>query len=141
MSGRIIRLAPRSVYDFNMLNAGGSTAIALAQRVDVSQYTELTLMVRVHGVDIGAGAGNLKVRAVPEGHTNEDPGQFFLDDSSATGLGEIALDNSISAPAFRVKLLSSGSGAMIAVLLEANQDQSQVYNLWADISVDLSMKE
>jgi len=138
MAGRVIRLVPKSLYEFNSLGAGGQTTVALAQRIDVSQYTDLTLMVRAHSVNIPSGSGTLTVRAVADGHTDEDPAQFFIE---GTSLGDVAIDANTSQPEYNTVALSAGSGAMIAVLLIAAQDASQPVDLEATISVDLSMKD
>jgi len=137
MAGRVIRLVPKSTYEFSSLGAGAQTTIALAQRVDVSQYTELTLMVRTHEVNIPSGSGMLTVRAVADGHTDEEPGQFFMD---GTSLGDADIDANTTAPGYDTVSLAAGSGAMISILLIAAQDASQVIDLEATISVDLSMK-
>lgn len=142
MAGRVIRLAPRSNYQFNSLGAAGETWISLAQHVDVSQYRDLTLMVRLHSINIAENSGGtLTVRALPDGHTQEDPAQFFLDTSSSTGLGEAQFNSNDIAPDFDAVALSSGAGALVTVVLIAKQDPSQVLDLEATISVDLSMKD
>jgi hypothetical protein len=138
MAGRVIRLVPKTPYEFNTLGVSGQTTLALAQRVDVSQYTELTLMVRVHALDIPSGVGSIKVQAVPDGHTSEDPGLSFLD--TGTVLGSVTIATGSAVPGYTTKALSAGAGPMIAVLLVASQDTSQVTNLDATISVDLCMK-
>ncbi len=56
MSGTVIRVIEDSNYDFADLQTNGLQSILIAQRIDVSQYREGGLLVRVVKLDIATPA-------------------------------------------------------------------------------------
>ncbi len=74
MSGDIIRLVPKRVVDFSTLAIGSSQDLVLADRIDLTPWSDITMLARVHTHSLSNGAGSISILALPDGHTNEDPG-------------------------------------------------------------------
>jgi hypothetical protein len=77
MAGRLISILPKSVYDFSGSTVGSIQKLVLAERVDISQYIDCVLAVRVHSLTQG-GSNNLLLDVFGDGYTDDDPSLTFV---------------------------------------------------------------
>lgn len=136
MSGIVMRLLPRTDYNFNNVQASTSVIIWPTQDVDVSRYREGTLLVRVHANTIGTTATFIAAlrASLP---SKEDPAQFFRAQSD---LAYVQIVNSTPAPSLQPVALPAPFGGFVSLQLRASQPASTT-NLSLTISVDLSLKD
>jgi len=139
MAGMVLRVVPKRTLDFtNVSSIGASQEIVLAQGIDVSDWREVSMMVRLHQNSIVSTVGKIELYAYMEGRTGEDPGILF---TSANTLAVVTISNTVAAPMYAVSSLGSNVGAMIKIAARGTRTSSNASNsIKADISVDLSMK-
>src|SRR5215813_8240999 len=74
MPGIVYRALSKTTYDFSATAAGKSTTYIVAKGIDVSQYREGTLIVRIHpGGSFTGGAPSFTVNVYADAPTPEDP--------------------------------------------------------------------
>ena len=88
MAGTVIRVVPKTFFTFSGVpgNAPGPTTLWLARKIDVSPWTELTAVIRLHsGTSITGGAWTSPptISAYADGFTDDDekcdqPGKSHL---------------------------------------------------------------
>ena len=136
MAGTVIRVIPKRTLDFSSVTSGQSEEIILAQGIDVSEWREITLMVRTHATTFSGAIGNIQVYALLEGRTNEDPGILFV---TTTALGTVTIDSTTVAPAYSVNGIPSNAGSMIKIAAKGTRTAAGT-SIKADVSIDLSLK-
>ncbi len=134
MTGRTIRVCPPRDFDFSGLAASQEEIVTVGERIDVSQYDELDLIVRLHEGTLPT-PGVLTVRVVSDGFTPDDPSVDFF----GAPVGDVTFDDEPTAPTLRVTSISSGLGAMIAVQVVGTQAASPV-TISARVSIDVALK-
>jgi hypothetical protein len=135
MAGTILRLMPRTDFDFGKVQASNSVIVWTSQNIDVSRYREGTMLVRVHALNIGTTATLVvALRAVQP--SQEDPAQYFR---STTDLAFVVLGNG-TAPQLQVAALPANFGGFVSLQLRASQP-AVATTLIATLSVDLSLKD
>jgi hypothetical protein len=76
MAGMVMQLVPRRTFDFTHLIPGApSTKLVVAERIDVSQYNDGVLEIRVHDSTFGGNLVSFELRE--DGFYDEDPGLIF----------------------------------------------------------------
>lgn len=137
MSGTFIEICPPRVYDFSALAVGaGSMRMPVAERIDVRTWTEGSLIVRVHTLDIADPADSIEVSASPDGFTFEDSAAIF----AGSAVASAAFDNSMQVPVFSTTALAVPFGAMLRVDVAGVRNSASVTALTAKLSIGLSMK-
>lgn len=106
MSGTNIPLFSRRKFDFS--SADGSY-IAL-RSVDVSQWTQGVLQVRVHADN--PTSGSVQVKAYAIANTSEEPSVDYRDD---TAVATATVDSSTTAPDLVIADLGSGFGGALQI--------------------------
>jgi hypothetical protein len=134
----VMQVVPKRFIDFNELTSGSTQDIVLAQGIDISQWREASLMMRVHVNDVTTTVGTILIFAQTEGRTAEDPGVLFY--SSSQQLGTLTINNTITAPYYVVNGLGANIGSMIRVVARGNRTVTGTQFLDATVSVDLSLK-
>ena len=76
MAGSRQRILPIRAFSFGTLAIGNSQTFTLAERVDISQYIDAMLAVRVHLASNTSG-GNVQFDLYGDGFSDEDPGLVF----------------------------------------------------------------
>lgn len=76
MAGSLQRILPLRVFDFASLPVGSTQTLAIAQRIDISQYIDAMLAVRVHSPS-NISVGTLSFDLFGDGFTTDDPGLIF----------------------------------------------------------------
>lgn len=136
MAGTVLRLLPRTDYDFAKVQASNSVVVWTSQNVDVSRYREATLLVRVHTINIGTGA-TLVVALRTAQPSQEDPAQYFR---ASSDLAYVLLNNGTTAPRLEAAALPSNFGGFVSLQLRASQPGT-LTTLNATLSVELSLKD
>lgn len=137
MAGTLIEICPMRVYDFSLLNeSAGQMSMPVAERIDVSQWTEGSLIVRVLTVDIEAEGDDIAVTVSPDGFTYESPASIYVGAPVATA----AFDSTMQAPGFLISALSLPFGPMLRVDVAGIRNTGGVTALSARLSICLSMK-
>ena len=144
MAGTVIRVVPKTFFTFSGVpgNAPGPTTLWLARKIDVSPWTELTAVIRLHsGTSITGGAWTSPptISAYADGFTDEDP-SVFPGFTKQIGTPQ-SLGTSTTGPTMFLMTVAagSGSGSLIAFALAG---QVNVVPTTSDIylSMDLSGK-
>lgn len=140
MAGMVLRVIPKRTLDFSSVSSGSGQAqeIVLAQGIDISQWREVSLMVRTHVNSFSGAIGNIQIYAYSEGRTAEDPGVLF---TTTTAQGTVTIDQTVVAGSYSVNALPSNFGSMIKIAAKGTRTNSTTGNfIKADVSIDLSMK-
>lgn len=136
MAGMVMQVMMKRTLDFTNVLSGSTQDVVLAQGIDISQWREVSLLVRAHSTSFGAAVGSIAIYALQEGRTAEDPGVLF---TSSAQTGTVTIDNSTTAPMYAVNALPSNFGSMVKIVAQGKRVATG-NNIRADISVDLSMK-
>jgi len=135
MAGEVIRVCPPRVFDFSNIEAGGAQHITVAERIDVSQYARVDLMVRVHDA-LMTDEASIGVEVVSDGFTTDDPARTFFSDPLGSGIGFNAAD-APTAGAFELETLTGGLGSLVAVRVFVKQGAGDAM---VRLSIDLALK-
>lgn len=138
MTGYVIRCVPEIKLDFAGLSTSGQQDVVLADQIDVVQWSELTMLVRVHSHTLGSGAGSIGISAYKQSVSLDDPGLTFLD-SNPQG---VSFFNGTPVPAYFVLNLSALWGAsppMVRIVASGLRTGAGI--LAATVSLDLSVKD
>lgn len=137
MSGTFIEICPPRVYDFSALAASaGAMIMPVAERISVHSWTEGSLVVRVHTIDIADAGDSIEVQVSTDGFTQEDPTAIFTGSQVAVA----TLDSGVQAPFFSVTALTSPFAAMLRIDVAGVRGSAGVTALAAKLSIALSMK-
>jgi hypothetical protein len=117
----------------------GSQQITIAERIDLLQWRELTLRVRVHSHTL-TGTNVIAVSVLPESRTEEDPGLMFVGSMAAA---TTTIGASLVAPAFvAVPILTLGANAVAALgRLQILATRTGAGTMKATLSIDICAKE
>lgn len=142
MSGAIIEICPPRNFDFTHVAAPGSgtntLSIPVAERLEVTPWTEGALVVRVHSINIYDPNDSIELVVSPDGSTEEDPSVLFIGTAVATR----TLTNSDLAPSFLLTSLTVPFGSMVRVDVRANRSSASTStaSLLAKLSAELVLK-
>jgi len=135
MAGKVIRLVAQRLLDFTDLGSTSEIAFVLAQGIDVSAWTDATLVVRLLEQTITATTGLIKIFAQPEGRTSDDPRVQFV---SSLSLGTVTITTT-SAPQVFLEPLGPNLGSAIRVVISGNKGSGSG-SAGVLLNVDLSLK-
>jgi hypothetical protein len=137
MTGILLPILERSDYNFTPTTAGLMAEIPLAQNIDVSQYRECTLLLRVHALTLSNAASTIAIRARRVAPSEEDPAVFFRDQSTswtATAVNNTTPGTLIGAT------VGPNTGGWLSFFLVVNQGSAGT-TLTATLSAELSLKD
>jgi hypothetical protein len=77
MAGKIYRVLSRTTFDFSTMNGNGAIRFTVAKGVDLSEYSEATLITRCHHFDYSNNSA-VQVQVFAESPTMEDPAKEFI---------------------------------------------------------------
>lgn len=126
MAGLRLRLLPKRAFDFGKLTVGSTQTFVLAERVDVSQYVDLMVALRVHALDLTGGT--ISFRVFGDGFSQDDPSLSFRTAS------ELFTGASLSAAGILHTFGGAASGAFAALVVTANRTSAAA--LSATVSMD-----
>lgn len=142
MSGMVLRLLPRSKFDFALtLPAVGSFIIPIAQDVDLSGWREATLLVRVHGAVTMPASCKLNVIAKTSAPTDEDPAVFFQATALTLGGSPADITNNLNNALLSLTLPQpNGFGGLVSFFLQYTP-VTNTGQVVVTLSIDLSLKD
>ena len=76
MAGKLLTVLPKRSYDFSNLIVGTTQQIVVAERIDISEYIDAVLAVRVNSLTIG-GLNTIALDLYGDGFTRNDPSVAF----------------------------------------------------------------
>jgi hypothetical protein len=76
MAGKVLKVVQKRVFDFGNTATPTSLVLTLAERIDISQYIDCMLNVRVHSSLI-TGSNSITFDLYGDGYTTEEPGLVF----------------------------------------------------------------
>lgn len=131
MSGTTIPLMTKR--EFNFATAAGS--VVIIRSLDVSQWTEGTLQVRIHE-NSNAGTAQIDVNAYAISNTPEEPSVDYLD-GTAVATVSVGVSGTDTAPLLKTAALASGFGGALQIKVEATAGST----VQATLSAALVMKD
>jgi hypothetical protein len=137
MSGTIIPIMAKRTLDLSNTTANLTNEVVLVKAVDVSQWTEGELYVRVHGGSI-TGSATCQVIAKITSPTPEDPSSDFVY-GTAMGTVTISSTETTAAPTLLRAALTANFGGMLQISFKAVQ-ASSAQTIAPKISIELVMK-
>jgi hypothetical protein len=135
MPGAIIPVFSRRMFDFDNVQSPGEIEFTLAKAIDVEQYTEGTLLVRVHAHNIERGA-SIEVIAKATAPSNEDPELDFV---GATVVA-VTVDVTVSAPALVKRTFTADPGERVTITVRGSQTSTAPVSCNAELSAELVVK-
>lgn len=140
MSGMIIQALPRTDFDFSSLAVSVVTGkVPLATGVDLSQYPEATLILRIHTITMTNGA-KFDIFVHPSAPTAEDPGATFRATTSALSVSSITVTTGATAPTLIEQAFAANIGGMVDVMLQVTQSNPVSNPFRFAISIDIAAK-
>lgn len=76
MAGLVIRALPKRLFDFGNAALGSIPQVIVKERIDISQYIDCMVALRVHAATLAAG-NSISFDVFGDGLTTEDPGLIF----------------------------------------------------------------
>jgi hypothetical protein len=137
MPGIIVPVFARTDFNYTTTVAGAMAEFPIAQNIDVSQYRECTLLVRVHALSFANAGSKIEVRARRVAPTDEDPAQFFRDQTTSW---TVPVTQGDTAPRLLNVTVGPNTGGWISVFLVVTQGSTGT-TLTATLSADLSLKD
>ncbi len=139
MPGTVLRVIPKTRYDFGSQALSTTQTLTVASKLDCSRYREVTLVLRVHSFTV-TDTSTISVLVSAEAPTVDDP--QFDTITSSTVVASVAVSS--SSPAAPILLLAisasipSGSSVVIQVRCQTSTSVSGPNN--AVISADVVLK-
>jgi len=141
MAGVNMRLMNKTALDYSQLAVNQQQMLIVNTSINVTNYREGTLVVRVHGAPTIDGDASIQVVLVRMAPTEEDPALLFAPVSPPLATVTIDHDTVGSQPAaLLAAALPSNFGGYLGLAISGVQD-STVRTIKATISVDLNLKE
>ena len=137
MAGITVPILDRTDYNFTNTVAGTMAEMPIAQNIDVSQYTDCQLFIRVHALSIQNAGSTLALRARRVAPTEEDPAQFFRDQSTSWTVTAGSAD---TAPRILAVTVGPNTGGWISIFMVATQGSAGT-TLTATLSAELVLKD
>lgn len=137
MAGFRIPVVSKRKVDFTSVSSGGTEDLVLADRVDITRWRSVTLLVAIS--DQSTSAGSISILAIPQSWTEEDPGVSFL----STSTFGVVIDGTTPAPAYlNSSLMMLGNGCMSAMArIVARGTKTGAGALSASVSVELAVTD
>ena len=138
MSGVIIQCCAKTRFEYNDVAASGSQSQWIARQVDVSQWRDIVVGVRVFDMTITETDASIDVEVYNDGRTADEPGQILWQTSS---VGTVSLTNQ-SAGSYQFHLADLDDypvGGTLTVVVTGTQGASQ-NTVEADLAIELVCK-
>ena len=135
MAGKIINvISQRFLSQSSMAGTNGYMEAILAQGIDVSEWTEVTLVVRLLDKTI-TSTSSVEIFAQSEGRTSDDPSVQFV---SSTKLGSVTMTSSTVTPQCFLRSLGPNLGSAIRIMARNTfEDDASAEAL---VNIDLTLK-
>jgi hypothetical protein len=138
MPGTVLKVIPKTKYDFGSQALGTSQTLTVARHLDCANYRELTLVVRVHSCTT-TDTGQISVIVVAEAPTTEDPA--FDTVVAGSHVASLSFTSTPAAPKLMLAISSSiPSGSKVVVQVSCSTSTGVGGPNNATISADLVLK-
>jgi hypothetical protein len=141
MPGIVYRALPKTTYDFAATAVGATTTYVVAKGIDVSQFREGTLVVRIHSGSQTGGSGtaaSVTVQAFADAPTAEDPA---LDFEAAAACATTGAITAFTTTGLTLVNLTTPFGGSVRVKVSGTQRGTTVATTFlVTISVDIVAK-
>ena len=134
MAGFVINAVPKRTVDFAQATAGVPQDVILADLVDILQWREATVLVKIHSCSVDVGAGYIAVGAYPQSVSAQDPAVEFLDRTTFPAIG---IDSFTPSP--YLSFFVAPVAPMIRIVAQGNRAAAGA--LIATLSIDVSVKD
>lgn len=140
-TGMMMRIIPRTVYDFTKVQASQTVQFIIAQHIDVGPFQEADFMIRCYNPSISPAGASITIQLLADGYTLDEPSLdfFSVNDGKSSAFGSIVYGNTTTTTTYSVLSVNNQFGRMLAVRLIATQPAS-TGSLVATISIDLALK-
>jgi len=135
MPGAIIPVFSRRMFDFDNVQSPGEVELVLAKAIDVEQYTEATLLVRVHALEIDRRA-RIEVIAKATAPSDEDPEVDFVGATVVIA----TIDEAVTAPALVKATFWADPGERVTISVRGSQTGTAPASCNAELSAELVVK-
>lgn len=140
MSGTIIRVLPKTDYEYTSLGASASPGIStIARRIDTSKFREAILLVRLHASTSWANGATVFCYWSLDSYTEEDPGATWANSPANTNLLSF-VQGADAPPAAKSAAIVSPFGPLISIQLKFTQGTVGSIAFKPTISIDLNLK-
>jgi hypothetical protein len=139
-AGTTIPLFSKRTFTFTNVVGATTMEVPLIKAIDVTEWTQGTLIVRVHSATIATAGSKLDVMLKTTAPTPEDPALDFLV-VPASAVASATIDQTVANndPCVVVAQLSSGFGNMLQLSIQASQVTSST-TMTAALSAMLVMR-
>ncbi|MCZ7684990.1 MAG: hypothetical protein M5U28_41945 [Sandaracinaceae bacterium] len=135
MQNRVIRLVPRSLFNFTNVQGSMSVSIPLVSRIDISQYTSVVLSVTVFDRVVGAANASASFVLVADASTDW---AFVV---SSTALATVTIDENTSNGTVLIDALDPASlPAMLTLFVQGTQSTNAT-SIQVEVEVDLVLRQ
>jgi hypothetical protein len=141
MAGTTITLFPKRTFTFtNMVGSGQTLEVPIIKALDVTEWIQGTLIVRVHSATITTAGSTIDVLLKNTAPTPEDPSlDFLVVPTSAVATATVNTTVAGNDPCIVVAQLSSGFANMLQVSVLGTQATSST-TITASLSAFLVMR-
>lgn len=138
MSGMTVPVIGMTPFNFTGVAANSGASVILAQNIDVTAFTEATVLVRVHAIGITAASqAEIAVSVYGVLPSPQDPATYFR---TSSALATVTLDDGNAAGDLVVGTISAPLGAFLTITVGGTMSSPVAASLTATLSVDLSLK-
>jgi hypothetical protein len=138
MPGALIRIFPKTYFDFSMVAASQSMVQTVAKWIDVSRFREVSFVARWHSKNYNQSP-SFKAEVFAEAPSPEDPAVDFVASPALATVGPVSL-SAFTAPYTLIQPISGNFGSHLRVKFTAIQGAtaSSIFNF--EISCDVFAK-
>jgi hypothetical protein len=135
MAGETIELFTRVPFDFSGLTTITSTDVVMNPYVDVSQWNQGVLLVRVTALTLAANT-EIRVFARPASLSAEDPNITFVTSTNETNLNVVG-----TAPLLLLAPLTANFGGGLRIIVQGKRTAAATGTITATLAASLVMKD
>lgn len=135
MPGTIIPVFSRRMFDFDNVQAPGEVELVIGKGIEVEQYTEGTLLVRVHGHAIDPSA-RIELLAKATAPSDEDPEVDFVGPIVLV----VTIDACACAPGLVKGSFATDPGERVTITVRGLQTGTAPASCKAELSAELVVK-
>jgi hypothetical protein len=131
-TGTVVRILPKTFYDFLRLKASTTMTLRLASKIDVSVFTEAEWILRLHAATF-SGTSQIQFTSIFDGYDFADPALVFTQNGTTATFAAANVP-----PAYTVLPIGTNFGRLLTLDMTATAPASGAFNV--TISVDLVLK-
>jgi hypothetical protein len=136
MSGRVVNLFSMRQFDFSNVGDDDTLELPIVKALDVSQYTEGKIVVRIHNHSVPSG-GSIDIKAYITAPSVEDPSVEF---TATSAIGSASVVYGSANPGLVTGNITSNFGGMLKITVLGDQPATAT-TMTATLSADLVLKD